>query len=163
MIPETVKTALNRQIRDEFGAAQTYLSAATALGVRGFPGHQHWYWKQYEEELSHAHKLINYMVDRDVQPSLLFPEARHFTQASSPLNIAEHSLGAERVMSAQIDELYRIAHQEGDYKTVAMLQWFLEEQVEEERLFTDLVDATKRVDGHGPGLEYLDREMGKRE
>ena len=164
MMTPVLKAALDTQIQEEFAAATLYLHTAVSLGVKGFPGMQHWYWKQYEEELDHAHKLINYMVDRDVKPRLRpRPEPMHdSTLWDNPLRAAVYALSAEQSMSTQLENLYELAMKERDFKTVAMLQWFLEEQVEEERLFTDLVDATRRVDGDGPGLEYLDREMGKR-
>ena len=166
MITKLLKTALEAQIQEEFAAAKIYLNAAVSLGVTGFPGMEHWYWKQYEEELEHAHKLIHYMVDRDEKPHLLpIPEPITSYRSNlwdNPLNVAVYALSAERNMSIQLENLYELAMKERDFKTVAMLQWFLEEQVEEEKLFTDLVDATRRVDGDGPGLEYLDREMGKR-
>ena len=158
MTPQ-IKTKLQNQIGNEFEAAHMYLSMSNWAGVEGLPGLQHWLRKQYEEELSHGLKINDYLVDRDIDPVIPthYPTSEKWDSA---LDIALKGLNAERIMSATLEDIYLEALTARDIKSLVMLQWFIQEQVEEEKLFTDLVYALENCDNGS--LILYDLELGKR-
>ena len=158
----TLLKKIESQIRDEFHAAFLYLNIANWCGVKGFPGFQAWFTDQYREELQHADKLNSYLIDRDQLPRISI-NAAHITTdewVEKPLvDLVLLSLEAEKVVSANIEELYAAATKAKDYRSIPIINWFLAEQVEEERKFTDLYDAVNRC--NDTALSLLDIEIGK--
>lgn len=161
MITTKIKTKLENQINDEFHAAAMYLSISNWCGLRGFPGFQHWFRKQYEEELQHGLRINDYLIDRECLPLINTRTYDTIKEYSSLLGVAETGLASEKRMTKRLSDIYDLAHDSKDFLTTNMLQWFLNEQVEEERLFQDLVDAVSRC--NDSALTLLDIEMAKRE
>ncbi len=158
MTPQ-LKTKLQTQIGNEFEAANMYLAMSNWAGVEGLPGFQHWLRKQYEEELSHGLKLNDHLVDRDINPVIPSHYPIH-NKWTSALDIAVAGLTAERAMTVALEDLFADAWLTRDFKSAVMLQWFIQEQVEEEKLFTDLVYALENCDSGS--LILYDIELGKR-
>jgi ferritin len=125
------------------------------------PGFAHWMKLQYREELDHADKFFNFIVDRGGRVRLEGID-KPKTDFSSPLEIFEVSLENEKAVTDAINELYTLTTKEQDYASQAFLNWFVTEQVEEEKMVTELIDALKRVGSSGDALLLLDRELGRR-
>lgn len=153
--------ALNDQIQLEFSSAYSYLSMAAYFESQNLSGFAHWMIMQYQEETAHAMKLFSYVHDRGGQVTLQAiaqPDARF----KSPLDVFEKVLDHEREVSDSINALYELAGKENDYPTVVMLQWFITEQVEEEKTAQDVLEQVRVIGNHGVSLLMLDRHLGAR-
>lgn len=153
--------ALNDQIKYEFEAAFNYLSMAAYFEDETFPGMAHWMRLQYNEELTHATKIFDFLADRGESVSLqaLDKPASGF---KSPLDAFQKALKHEQKVTGLINDLYALAVKEKDYPAQVLLQWFVEEQVEEEKNAGDVVDQLKRIGNDGPALMLLDQQLAQR-
>ena len=161
MMKKNVLEALNEQIKHEFYSSYVYLSVAAHCEVVGLPGFAHWFRLQADEERAHAMKIYDFVLDRGDRVRLLPIDAPP-TEFGSPLQIAEKTLEQEQRVTGLIHSLYDLAVKEGDQPTQVMLQWFVTEQVEEEKSATLLVDQLRMVVDNRAALLMLDMEMGKR-
>ena len=161
MIKKNVLDALNEQIKHEFYSSHVYLSVSAYCETAGLPGFAHWFRIQADEEHEHAMKIYDFVLDRGAQPRLLAIDAPP-TDFGSPLQIAEKTLEQEQRVTGLIHSLYDLAVKEGDQPAQVMLQWFVTEQVEEEKNATLLVDQLRMVGDNRAALLMLDMEMGKR-
>ncbi|MDH4070296.1 MAG: ferritin [Ignavibacteria bacterium] len=153
--------ALNDQIQFEFSSAYSYLAMAAYFESQNLPGFAHWMIMQYQEETAHAMKLFGYVHDRGGQVTLQAidqPEARF----KSPLDVFEKVLAHEQEVSKSINALYELAGRENDYPTVVTLQWFITEQVEEEKTAQEVLEQVRIIGNHGVSLLMLDRQLGTR-
>lgn len=153
--------ALNEQIKEELGSAYLYLSMATYFYSEGFHGMAHWMRKQALEEQNHAMKMFDHIVERDghVELEALSEPKREW---DSPLVAFEAAYAHEQFITGRIDELVKLAAEEADQQASTMLQWFVEEQVEEEENTSKVV---KMIEGTGPSgsdLGIIDEQLGKR-
>ena len=117
---------------------------------------------QYEEEVSHAMKLFDYIHDRGgrvVLQAIDQPAA----EFGSLLDVFQKALEHEQKVTGMINRIYDLAVKENDYPTQIEMQWFITEQVEEEKSAGDIVDQLKMVGDHGPSLIMLDRHLGARQ
>ncbi|GIV57995.1 MAG: ferritin [Rhodothermaceae bacterium] len=157
-----VQDAINDQIKAEFESAYLYLAMSArfeALNLRGFA---HWMRMQWQEEIQHALKFFDFMIRRGGTPelqALAKPEATFDT----PKEAFEEVLAHERYITGRIHELYELARKEHDYALQTLLHWFIDEQVEEEEVAQEILDSLQLVEGDGPGLFMLDRELGARQ
>jgi ferritin len=156
-----IEEAMNAQLGFELSSAHAYLSMAAYCEDESLPGFAHWMKLQYQEELDHAEKFFDFIVDRGGRVRLEGIEVPK-TDFSSPLEIFEVSLENEKAVTDAINELYTLTTKEQDYASQAFLNWFVTEQVEEEKLVTEIIDALKRVGQSGEALLLLDRELGRR-
>ncbi len=161
MLSKRMEEALNEQINLELFSAYLYLSMATYFDSINFPGFSHWMKKQFEEEIGHAMKLYNYVYDRRGRVILKEIKAPK-TEWKSPLEAFEDAYNHERYISESIYKLVDLAKEEGDKATENMLQWFVEEQVEEEASTYNIVEKLRMIKDHPQGLFMLDRELAKR-
>jgi len=154
--------AINNQISDEFNAAYLYLSMSAYCESIGFQGFAKWLRKQSQEEVEHAMKLIGYMNDqfsRVVLQQIYEPEKTF----GSLTDMMEQALMHEKEISDAIYKLCEQAEAEEDYTTRAMLDWFITEQLEEEKTTGDIVEQL-RIYGETKSTIYLiDQELGQRE
>jgi ferritin len=161
MLNKTVQDAINEQIKHEFYSAYLYLSMSAYCETINLPGFAHWMRVQYQEELAHAMKFFDFVNDREgsVELQAIDQPPGEF---QSPLDIFQQALEHERKISGLIHRLYEVAVKEKDYPTQALLQWFITEQVEEEKSASQIVEQLKMVGGGGAALLLLDRELGAR-
>lgn len=159
---EKVLNALNDQIKHELYSAYVYLSVSAYCERLSLPGFAHWMRLQSQEEVAHAMKLFDYINDRGGMVTLQTIDAPA-TEFGSAQAIAEKALEHERRVTGLIERLYGLAVQEGDYATQALMQWFITEQVEEEKNAGLLVDQLKMVGENRSALLMLDMELGKRQ
>ncbi len=153
--------ALNRQLNQELAAAYLYLSMAAHFDATNFPGFATWMRAQSGEENEHAMKFWEHIYDRGGRVELLAIEKPR-TEFSSPLDAFKAALDAERHNTEQIHKLYELAVSEKDYAAQVFLNWFIEEQVEEENSAQNIIDTLNQIGDSPSGLLLLDRELGSR-
>ncbi len=161
MLSKAMQGAINEQIKKEFASAYLYLAMSAHCEATSLPGCAHWLRLQSQEEAKHAMKLFAYVNDRGGRVTLQAieqPPARF----KSLRDIFEHTLEHERKVTETIHQLYALAVKESDYSTQTMLQWFIGEQVEEEKQAYQLVGELKLAGEEGAALLLFDRQLGAR-
>lgn len=156
-----LEEAFNRQVTLELEAAITYRQLAIDMDLMDLPGLAGWFKAQAEEELEHRDKFITHMVDRGSRPVFQAIPAQGL-EITTVLEAFEASLAHEVKVSEAIRDLYRLALETGDIDSLPLLNWFVDEQVEEEATVGGIIGRIKRVGGDGSGLLALDRELGAR-
>ena len=160
-LSKSLEDAFNAQITLEFQASLVYRQLAIELEIMDLPGMAAWLRHQADEEILHANKFIDHVADRDNHPRI-GATAAPSTVVASVLDAFEAALAHEEKVSASIRDLYRLAESEGDLDSRPLLNWFLEEQIEEEATVKEIVGRVRMIDEDGPGLLRLDEELGAR-
>ena len=160
-LSETLEDAFNAQITLEFQASLVYRQLAIELELMDLSGISTWFRHQADEEILHAHKFIDHVSDRDNHPRI-GAVAAPVAQVGSVLDAFQAALAHEQKVSESIRNLYRLAESEGDLDSRPLLNWFLEEQIEEEATVSEIVGRVKMINEDGPGLLRLDEELGLR-
>ena len=161
MITKKIEAALNKQMNYEFYVSAVYLSMSSYFAAQSLDGFANWMRIQAEEERTHAMKLFDFIIERDGEAKLAAVKVPPLTW-KTPLAACQDTLKRERENTKQINGLMELAFDEGDQATRSFLQWFVDEQVEEEASATKLVEDTKRVGSNQGALFMLDRELGTR-
>lgn len=161
MIPKTVLDALRAQIQKEFSSAYYYLSMSAHFTGVNLPGFAHWMRQQYQEETAHAMKIYDYIHERGGRVILEAIE-KPPAEFKTPLDVLSKVLEHEKSVTASITALYELALKEKDYPTQIMLEWFIREQVEEERSAEDVINMLKMIGDAPAGLVMLDRQLAAR-
>ncbi len=158
MASERFVAALNAQIAREFAAAHQYVAIGAYYASETYPQLSAFFYRQADEERQHALKMLTYLLDRDAGVELGAIEKPRGDFPDHVAPIAE-ALEQERSVTVQINGLFEIARDTRDYQSEQFLQWFLEEQVEEEASMNDLLAVAERT-RQIPMLleEYLSRE-----
>ncbi len=152
---------LNEQIKHEYYSSYLYLSMSAYCAGAGFNGFAHWLRVQADEELLHGNKIYDYILTRSGTITLAAIPAPPHTW-KSPLEVFEASLEHEKFVTSRFNDMADLAIKSKDHATNIFLQWFINEQVEEEDNFTTIINNLKLVKGDGRGLLLLDRELGAR-
>jgi len=156
-----MQEALSEQLDREFYSAYLYLSMSAYASHLDFCGAAHWLQTQYEEEHMHALKIYNYMIDQGVHVTLgTIPEPPG--EFGTILEIFQASLAHEQKMTAMLNELSDQALKEKDHATYNLLQWYVNEQVEEEASVSAIISKLRLVKEDGYGLLMIDSELGGR-
>lgn len=158
---EKLQTLLNEQVINEHGAALIYTQLAYEMDNLSFPGMRDWFFKQAEEEREHAQKFAEHLLDRGYRVELGDIQVGS-VKAATPLDAFEASLAHEQKVSEQIREIARTADAAGDLDSRALINWFLEEQVEEESTVSEIIDHLKLVGNDGSGLLRIDGSLAQR-
>ena len=161
MVKQNLQKALNIQIQKEFYSAYLYLSMSAYCSDKNLNGFAHWFYTQYQEEQTHGHKLYNYLLQRGVKIELEAIE-KPKTNFESPLSVMRESLAHEQHMTDSFNKLSDIAIDNRDHATYNFLQWFVNEQVEEESTVRDIISKIERVGENSNALYMLDRELENR-
>lgn len=159
-INEEFKNALNEQITNELQAAMIYLQLSYDLDDLSFEGMRSWLSAQADEELEHAGKLSKHLLARGIRPEIgdiSMPDL----PVKSPLDAFNHAYTHEQKVSEQIRNLARVGDKVGDLDSRNLLNWFLNEQIEEEDTVSGIIDRIKLVGDDGAGLLRIDTELGK--
>ena len=161
MFSPKIEEALNKQINAEFASAYLYLAMSAYLNEISLIGFANWMRAQYEEEVFHAMKMYDYVLERGGKIKL---EAIAAPQQNwkNIIDVFEAVLNHEQQITGAINRLVSLAIVEQDHATVNFLQWFVDEQVEEEASVSELLAQLKLVGGQGSGLFMLDREAAQR-
>ena len=161
MISKTVQDAINEQIKNELYSAYLYLSMAAYFESLNLSGFTNWMKVQASEEQGHAMKFFEYVFERGGRVQLKAIDQPPF-EWKSAMDAFEQVLEHERKVTAMIHSLYALALKESDYASQIMLQWFITEQVEEEKNAAQIIDTLKLIDAHGTAVLMLDKQLGKR-
>lgn len=156
-----VVQAINQQINSELKASYSYLAMSAWCERQNFIGAAHWLRLQSREEYMHAMKLLDFVLARggEVELKAIDEPRRSFTTVGE---VFETALEQEHEVSREIDALYELAFREKAFAAVAALEWFLTEQVEEEKTSREIVAKFRMVGNDAPSLLDLDRELGAR-
>lgn len=152
---------LNEQINHEMSSSYTYLAMSSWFEETPYSGFAQWMYAQSLEETDHAMKFYHFLVDRNAQVSLMSIDQPPATY-SSALDVFKASLEQEQKVTAQIHNLYSAAEEVRDHETKNFLNWFLDEQVEEEKNVRDMIDRLELVGDNPVGMLQLDQEAARR-
>ena len=161
MLTGEMERALNEQVNAELQSAYQYLAQSAYFESIDLKGFAHWMRIQYQEERAHALKIYQFIIDREGRVKLL-PLAEPVAEWESPTRAFEAALESERDNSRRIHHLCDLAMGEKDHATLAFMQWFVNEQVEEEAVAYDLLQRLKLVADSNAGLFMLDQELSQR-
>lgn len=158
----TLFEQMNEQFNFELQSGYIYLDMAAKLKGQGMDGFAHFMMKQAHEEYEHAMRFYHFLFEVDEKVEYLAIEKpnvefKNFTE------IFKEALEHEKEVTSRINALYKRATEEGDYRAVEFLGWFVNEQVEEEDTFRALIEKFERVHENWSGLYILDHELGSRE
>jgi ferritin len=161
MISKQMSKAINEQINKELFSAYLYLGMSGWAERNGLPGAGNWFFVQTQEELAHIQRFYQYLLRQGASLSLeaiAKPEQVY----KSALDLFEKGLAHEKFVTASINGLVDLAVKEKDHATEVFLQWFVNEQVEEEENGNRIIDQLKLAGPAGGGLFMIDRELATR-
>jgi ferritin len=161
MLSTNLQAAINDQINKELYSAYLYLGMSAWCESANLPGAARWLQTQAQEEQSHALKFYAFVHDRGGKVTLE-AIAKPDQEYASLLDLFEQVLDHEHKVTASINGLYKTALAESDYPAQVMLHWFIDEQVEEEKNATAIVESLKMVGTQGASLFMVDRQLGAR-
>jgi ferritin len=156
-----VQDILNKQINAEFWSAYLYLSMSAWFEEKGLKGFANWMRIQFQEETTHALKLFDYVTERQgvVQ---LEPIAAVQTTWKSILDAMEDTYKHELKVTEMIYNCLDVAEKQKDRATMSMLQWFVDEQIEEESNVDEIINQLKLIGDNGQAIYLLDKELSTR-
>ena len=161
MISQAMQDAINEQIKNELYSAHLYLSMSAHFEEQNLPGFATWLRVQFQEEQGHALKFYDYLHERGGVVELqAIPQPP--AEWGTHLDIFNQVLEHEQKVTALIYQLYELAVKENDYASQIMLQWFITEQVEEEKNATQIIENLKLIEARGTAVLMLDHDLGKR-
>lgn len=161
MISKKIQTALNDQLNKEFHSAYIYLGMSAYASANSFNGCAKWFNMQYQEEITHAMKLFRYLEDQDANIKLMDIKAVNI-KSESILEVFKEAYAHEQKMTNSLNNLSDMAMKDKDHATYNLLQWYVNEQVEEEAMFSEIIDKFTMVGNDGYGLYSIDKELGSR-
>ena len=161
MLSERMTEALNKQVNREIYSAYLYLSMSADSTFKGLKGFANWFMVQYQEEMTHAMKIYDYINNQGGQVKLMAVEQPPM-EFGSPLEIFEKTLEHEKFVTKCINDLVNLAIDQKDHATKIFLQWFITEQIEEETNDNDIIATLKLVGKEGNGLFMIDKELATR-
>ena len=158
---EKVAFLLNQQINKEFYSAYLYLDMANYYDEQDLDGYANYYMVQAQEERDHALLFMKYMQNNGLKVTLeaIGKPDKTFDSVLAPLEIAADH---ERYVTSLINDIYHEAHQDKDYRTMKFLDWFVNEQMEEEDNANTMVSRYKLFGQDSKGLYLLDQEYAAR-
>ena len=160
-LSKKMEKALNAQINAEMYSSYLYLSMSADLDGKALAGFSNWMKIQAQEELYHAMKLYDFVLERGGSVTLDTIEAPQ-TEWKSPLAIFQAAYKHELLVTSLINKLMDLAIKEKDHATNNFLQWYVKEQVEEEASADEIVQKIKLIGSQGNGIFMLDKEMAAR-
>ena len=161
MIGKAMQDAMNEQINKELFSSYLYLSMAAYFEEKNLAGFAHWMRVQTDEEREHAMKFYNFILERGGKVTLKALAAPK-TEWASTLEVFQEATAHEAQITGSIHALYELAVKEKDYPAQVMLQWFVTEQVEEEKSTAEIVASLKLIEERGTAVLMLDHQLAKR-
>ena len=161
MIKKVVQDEINEQIVRELYSSNLYLSMAAYYRLINLNGAANWMRVQVQEEMFHAMKFFDYLLERGGEAKIGVINAPP-TKWKSPLDVFEAAQKHEESVTEYINKLATLAIKENDYATNILLQWFITEQVEEEATVTEIVERMKLAGESKSSLFMLDSELKTR-
>jgi ferritin len=161
MIGQKVEGALNEQMKKEVYSSYLYLAMASHFESVNLRGLARWMRVQSQEEYGHGMKLFDYLVERGGKVVLQQIDAPQM-KWDSPRKVFEDAYQHEQKVTRSIGDLVELSKAENDHATQVFLQWFVNEQVEEEATASEIVQKLQLIGNEGAALFMLDGELGKR-
>ena len=161
MISKKMEEALNNQVNAELYSAYLYLSMESYFKSENLNGFANWMRVQTQEEVSHAMKIYDFINERGGRVTLKTIEGPQ-TEWDSALAVFKAAYAHEQKVTGLINDLVDLAITEKDHATNSFLQWFVNEQVEEEASADEIVQQLKMMESAPGGMFMLDRELGQR-
>ena len=162
MLSNTMLSEMNAQVKHELFSAYLYLSMAAHFEDANLGGFASWMRLQAAEEQEHAMKFFDFIIDRGGKVALQAIDQPP-VEFTTPLAVFEKVLHHEQQVTALIHKLYALAVKEGDYATQVFLNWFVSEQVEEEKNASTILETLKLIGDKSNAIYQLDHQLGKRE
>ncbi|MFN4190783.1 MAG: ferritin [Pseudothermotoga sp.] len=162
MISESIQRAFNEQIKKELDSAYLYLSMATYFDSQNLEGMAHWMKVQAKEEYKHAMKFYEHINERGGRVEL-FALEKPAKEWAGPFEVFKHVYEHEQKVTASIYSLVELAKKENDHAAYNFLQWFVNEQVEEESSASKILQTLEKIKDSPVGIIMMDRELAKRE
>ncbi|MDQ7830336.1 MAG: ferritin [Desulfovibrionaceae bacterium] len=161
MLSKKMEQTLNDQVKWEYYSGYLYLAMAAYFEEQGLAGFANWMHIQEQEERAHAERFYRFLNERGGRVVLQALDAPP-VKWDSPLAVFQESLAHEQKVTARIGALMDLAIKEKDHATVAFLQWFISEQVEEEASVTEVIQKLKLVESTPGGWFMLDKDLALR-
>lgn len=161
MIGKAMQDTINEQINKELFSSYLYLSMAAYFEDKSLPGFAHWMRMQEAEEREHAMKFYDFLLERGGKVMLKAIDAPK-TEWTSTMEVMQEVAEHEAKVTASIYALYELALKEKDYPAQMTLQWFITEQVEEEKNAAEIIASLKMIEAHETAVLQLDHRLGKR-
>ena len=158
MLSQKMNDSLNDQINFEFFSEYYYLAMSAYCDAHDMPGMAQWMLANSQEEHQHAMRLYNYVINRDGEIVLKEVGAPK-KEYDSIINVFETAFNHEKVVTQKIYDLYKLALEENDYPTQIELQWFISEQVEEEKKNKDIIQQLKMAGNKQTALFMIDQRL----
>lgn len=161
MLSQKLQDAINDQINYEFVSAYVYLAMSTHFETTNLPGCASWMRQQAQEEIAHAMKLYEYVHDRDgvvILKSIAEPPREFGSSRDTFQTALEHEQG----VTARINKIYALAMEENDFATQTHLQWFITEQIEEEKTASDIIAMFDLAGKDPSAILTIDDRLGQR-
>jgi ferritin len=158
---EKIEKAFNAQVNAEFYSAYLYLAMASHFAVQNLEGMATWMRIQVDEERLHAHKFVDFIIDRGGRV-VLEQIDKPKTEWSSPLEAFRDALKHEQLVTQKINTLLELATKENDHAAATFLQWFVTEQVEEEKNVHLIISKLEFIKDNPTGLLLIDQQLGQR-
>lgn len=161
MIGKKVRDAMNEQVKHELESFYIYLSMVAYFHSQNLDGMAHWMRCQAHEEMIHAMKFFDHIIDRGASVKLLDLKQIKTTW-KTPLEAWQDAYEHEKFITAKINNLTKISREENDYTSEPLLSWFLNEQIEEEKNTGKVARELAMVENYKEGILMLDRELATR-
>ncbi|MEK6755699.1 MAG: ferritin [Bacteroidota bacterium] len=161
MLPKKLQDAMNQQIKNEFYSSYLYLAMSAHFESVNLRGFAHWMRLQSDEEAEHGMKFFDFITVRGGRV-LLEAIEKPPADYKTPLDVMKKVLEHEKKVTGTINTLYELALKEKDYPSQVMLQWFITEQVEEEKNAFDIIELLKNLGDTPAGLLMVDQKVGGR-
>ena len=161
MLSQKLHEAMNAQVNAELWSAYLYLAMSLDAEAKGYKGVANWFYVQFQEEQAHARIFMNYMNSRDAKVELMPIEAVPAVW-DSVLDMFKQTLEHEKKVTSLINNLAAIANEDRDYASVNRLNWFIDEQVEEEESAREMIGTVAAVEDNKYGMYMRDKELAAR-
>jgi len=161
VIKEKVLKAVNKQVNAELYSSYLYLAMSAYFESVNLPGFAGWMQVQANEERNHAMKFYKYIFDRGGKVTLMAIDAPP-DEWKSPLEAFKQAYAHEMKVTQMIYDILKVARAEADPATENLLQWFINEQVEEEASAKQIVEKLQLIKDHAGSLMMLDKALGER-
>lgn len=157
-ISKKLEDVINKQINAELYSAYLYLGMSSKCTETNLKGIAHWFYVQAQEEMTHAMKFYRFVLDRGGHPVMPAVEGVR-TDWKNPLEMFEAAYEHEQKVTALINNIMDVAHSERDHATASMLNWFIDEQVEEEANASEISEKLRLIGASSDALLALDKEL----
>ncbi len=161
MLSTRLHNAINAQINAEFWSAYLYLAMSLDAESKGYKGVANWFYVQFQEEQAHARIFMNYLNSRDAKVELLPIDGVPSTW-DSITDMYKQTLEHEKKVTSLINELAAIANEDRDFASINRINWFIDEQIEEEESARDMIFTVEAVANDKYGMYMLDKELAAR-